>query len=216
MNNFVIFANGNMSPQNFNFLPETTVIAADGGIHHCLDLGITPHVVIGDFDSAGNDSLSMLENKGTLLIQYPTEKNETDLELAINYAIEKGAIDITLYGLLGGRWDMSLANIILLASPDYDAVNFRVIDGASDIFIVRGGRSLTLYGNPGDTVSVIPLSPLPTGITYSGLAWSLENASLPFGSPRGVSNYLKKEKATIKLDSGVILVYLSPTPSSDG
>lgn len=207
MNNFVIFANGDLSSQNIDILPQTTIIAADGGIRHCLNLGITPHVVIGDFDSVVEGSLSILEIKGTQLIQYPANKNETDLELAINYAVEKGATDISLYGLLGGRWDMSFGNILLLASPAYDSINFRVIDGNVNIFIVRGGRSLTLNGNIGDKVSVLPLSPLPTGITYSGLAWALNNVSLPFGSPRGISNYLIDEKATIKLDSGIILVY---------
>ena len=209
MSKTVIFANGDLSTQNIDLPNGTIVIAADGGIRHCLKMKIKPHVIIGDFDSADNDALSLVERNGAKLIQYPTDKNETDLELAINYAIEKGANNITLYGLLGGRWDMSIANILLLASPAYQAVNFRVICGNIEFFIVRGGKSLTIHGNPGDTVSVIPLSPQPTGITYAGLTWSLENATLPFGSPRGVSNCLIKEKATLRLNSGVILVCLS-------
>ena len=111
---------------------------------------------------------------------------------------------------------MSISNILLLASPAYQAVNFHIIDDNLDIFILRGGSSLTIHGNPGDTVSVIPLSPQPTGISYTGLVWPLENASLPFGSPRGVSNHLIKENATISLNSGVILVCLSHPSPSDG
>ena len=216
MNKTVIFANGDLSIQDIDLPKGTKVIAADGGLRHCLKLEIMPHVIIGDFDSANDDALSVMERNGAKLIQYPTDKNETDLELAINYAIEKGANNITLYGLLGGRWDMSIANILLLASPAYQAVNFRVTDDNLDLFILHGGRSLTIYGNPGDTVSVIPLSPEPTGITYAGLAWSMENASLPFGSPRGVSNCLIKEKATLKLNSGVILICLSHHSPYDG
>jgi len=205
----IIFANGNVTDIDSKFYSGKTFIAADGGAHHCIKLGIMPQIVIGDFDSLNQDELHLLEKSGAELIRYPTDKDQTDLELALDYAAEKGATEITLLGLLGGRWDMSFANVLLLSSPRYNHINFHIIDGNSEMYILRSGGTLELNGNPGDTVSVIPLSNLTSGITYSELEWSLESASLDFGSPRGVSNQMSSEVAHIKLDSGVLFIIIT-------
>jgi thiamine pyrophosphokinase len=204
----IIFANGNISGVDINKLDNTTMIAADGGAHHCIKLGIIPHIVIGDFDSLNPETLILLKKSGANLIRYPSNKDQTDLELALNYAIANGATNITLYGLLGGRWDMSIANILLLSSPNYRHIKFHIIDEATEMFILRGENTLELNGKKGDTVSVIPLSNTTSGITYSGLEWPLEHASLDFGSPRGVSNRMLSELAHIHLDTGVLFVIL--------
>jgi thiamine pyrophosphokinase len=201
-----IFANGEMTYRHVNLKMHTKIIAADGGAHHCLNLEIIPQVVIGDFDSLTPEELRSLENAGAQLIRYPVFKNETDLELALIYAIEHGATEITLFGLLGGRWDMSFANILLLASPRFEGIQFRVIHGNFEMFILRGGETLTLTGNPDDSVSVIPLGTHAEGITYTGLEWGLTKESLSFGSPKGVSNRIVNREAQINLDSGVLLV----------
>lgn len=205
----IIFANGNIPDIDIKSFDDTPIIAADGGAHHCIKLGFIPQVVIGDFDSLNPDELLILENSNTELIRYPSAKDQTDLELALDYAIENGATKITLYGILGGRWDMSFANILLLSLPRYCHIKFHIIDGINEMFILRGGNTLDLNGKQGDTVSVIPLSNTTSGITYSGLEWSLERASLDFGSPRGVSNQMSSEVAHIKLDSGVLFVILT-------
>jgi thiamine pyrophosphokinase len=211
----LICANGDITHSRI-YKPEgSIVIAADGGARHCMASGIIPHVVIGDFDSLTGDELARLENSGAKIIRYPTDKDETDLELALTYAVEHGASVITFLGLLGGRWDMSFANILLLSSPRFQELHFRIIVGDTEMFILHGGDTLDLGGIPGDTVSVIPLSNRTTGITYTGLEWPLEDASIDFGSPRGVSNRMSSENAQIYLDSGVLLVIIIHQPSSD-
>jgi len=202
----IIFANGDLFSEDIFLSTDKMVIAADGGAHHCLNHGITPKIVIGDFDSLTESDIATLESRGVELIHYSTDKDETDLELALNKALELGASQVTLYGLLGGRWDMSIANLLMLAAPRYAGIRFHILAGKTEAFILHGGEKLKLRGQPGDTVSVIPMSASVHGLTYEGLQWPLQNASLSFGTPRGVSNTLAGSQACIRLDEGVLLI----------
>lgn len=223
----LLFANGDFTPTS---LPEhDLIIAADGGARHVRALGKNPDVIIGDLDSLSLDEVAAFEQAGSKVLRYSPEKDETDLELALDYAAGQGAAGITCFGLFGGRWDMSFANLLLLADPRYAAIDFRIQAGDTAMFILRGderrtpdtgrtpgdermpgvhsrGAGLTLRGSPGDTVSVIPLDGPAEGLTYTGLAWALADATLPFGSPRGVSNVMESETASVSLRSGVVLI----------
>ena len=203
----ILFANGALPISEIDIEPGSIIFAADGGARHCLKLGIVPDAVIGDFDSLSETEITNLETSGSVLLRYPEDKNETDLELALNYAMDVGATVVTCYGLLGGRWDMSFANILILASPRYQGIRFQIIDTYTDIYLLRGGETLNLEGKPGETVSVIPLGTGIHGVTYQGMTWPLKKASLDFGSTRGVSNRLSGPSAQIHLDSGVILIF---------
>ena len=128
MKKIIIFANGN-KPKNVKLASSDEIIlAADGGARHCRDLDITPDFIIGDFDSLPIEDINYFKNRGVKFIRHPSEKDETDLELALNHAFKIGASDIDLYGLFGGRWEMSFANLLLLASPKYSKFKFRIID----------------------------------------------------------------------------------------
>lgn len=203
----IIFANGEVNLEKIRITDSTRVIAADGGTKHCVRLGITPDIVIGDLDSIGSDTLSKMETAGVDVIRHPMKKDETDLELAINYAVEQGVKEIVLYGLLGGRWDMSFANVMLLASPRYATIEFKVVNGSLSIFILRGGQSITISGNPGDLVSVLPIGGDAEGVCYKGLEWSLDHGRFLSGSPLGMSNQMVEAEATIGLDSGTLLIF---------
>ncbi len=204
----LIFANGDFTPPPNRLPPHDLLIAADGGAKHALRLGLTPDVIIGDLDSLTPAQVARLQRDGATLIRHPAAKDETDLELALDQARARAAARVTLYGLLGGRWDMTFANLLLLAADKYASLRLRAVAGNTQIFILRGGESLTLRAAPGETVSVLPLRGEARGLTYRGLAWPLENASLPFGSPRGVSNRMAAHTATIALQNGVVCVFL--------
>jgi len=209
MSQITIFANGELSTTNASLPPDATIIAADGGAKHCLALGIIPHVVIGDFDSLSKKDIAALNAAGSEFIRHPTSKDETDLELALDYSLGLGASEVTLYSLLGGRWDMTFANILLLASARYSGIRFRILDGNAKAFILHGGETLDIEGQPGNKISVIPLNGPASGICYTGLRWPLKNATLPFGSPKGVSNELLTTEASIALDEGLLIVFVS-------
>ena len=89
------------------------VIGADGGTRHANVLGVNPDAIIGDMDSLSESDRLVFKN--AKFISYPAEKDETDLELAILYAREKGADEIVMVGVMGGRMDMTISNILQTA-----------------------------------------------------------------------------------------------------
>jgi thiamine pyrophosphokinase len=200
----LIFSNGQLAGDLEKLPPHDLRIAADGGTRHLSEAGLQPDVIVGDLDSLPGDILKAARAAQVEIIAHPQDKDETDLELALDLACARGAREITLYGLLGGRWDMTIANLFLLASPAYMQARIRAVHGAITLYVLRGGETLHLTGTPGDRISVIPAVGPAAGITYEGLAWPLENARLPFGSPRGVSNHLAGSQAVIRLQSGTI------------
>jgi thiamine pyrophosphokinase len=208
MRKITVIANGN-KPEKINRIQsDEIIIAVDGGAHHCINLGITPEIIIGDFDSISKSERTYFEKMDINFIQFPTDKDETDLEIALDYATKIGVSDIDLYGLLGGRWDMSFANLMLLASEKYSQLNFRVVDENLTVYIIRSGETLNLAEKPGTCVSTLPLNGPVLGIYYEGLKWNLENESLSFGSPRGVSNWLVEPEAKISIQEGILLVFV--------
>lgn len=202
----LIFANGELLlPQHARRLvrPDDLIIAADGGRRHAAALGLTPRVVIGDLDSLTAGEREALEAAGVELISFPARKDETDLELALGYAVRAGAGEILILGALGGRLDQTIANLVLLALPELEGVDVRVVAGSQTAFLIRG--EATIRGCPGDTVSLIPWGGDAFGIYADGLEWPLHNEPLYFGPARGVSNVLLSEEAHIRVRRGLLL-----------
>jgi thiamine pyrophosphokinase len=205
----LVFANGDLPDLPLPLPDHDLLVAADGGAGHALRFGIIPDVVIGDLDSVSEGDLARIEEAGGTVHRFPAEKDETDLELALDFAAAHGAARITCYGLFGGRWDMTFANLLLLADRRFAGIRLEVVAGADRIYILHGGETRNLAGRPGDTVSVLPLGGPAEGLTYDGLTWPLTDADLPFGSPRGVSNALASENASISLRKGVVLIFIT-------
>jgi thiamine pyrophosphokinase len=204
----VIFANGELdssSDAQRELLPNSLIIAADGGGKHCLDLGIVPDLVVGDLDSLDPLIVAQFQAAGAEVIRYPERKDYTDLELALQYALERGAQEVVILAALGKRWDQTLANLLLPAAPGLNAIIIRLVDGPQEIQLLRPMGKTLLSGQPGDTISLIPLSGDACGITTQGLEYPLENGVLHFGSTRGVSNVLLGEMATISLTKGLLM-----------
>ncbi len=186
-------------------IPEVDlVIAADGGAANTRRLGLRPSLVIGDMDSIAPADKAALEAAGLPFIAHPVNKDATDLELAMRYAVEQGAQTITLVGVMGGRPDQALANIFLLALPFLDGVAVNLIGDGWEAFCVRD--AVQFSGQPGDTVSLLPLTPEVSGVTTAGLLWSLDHATLRFGSTLGISNQMTESAARVSVQAGVLLV----------
>jgi len=179
------------------------LIAADGGARHALALGLTPHVLIGDLDSLDADQQTRLRAAGTRFIVHPPAKDETDLELALLYAVEQDADPIVVLGALGGRLDQMLANVLLLTMPALAGRDVRIVDGPQAAFVVRD--EATLAGRPGDTVSLIPLGGAAHGVATDGLLYALNDGSLPFGPALGVSNQMTTDRAHVRVRDGLLL-----------
>lgn len=184
--------------------PGDRLICADGGGRAALAAGLKPDVVVGDFDSLSESELAALAASGAALERHPRKKDETDLELALRRALIDGATDIVVLGGLGGRLDHTLANAMLLAQPGLSGGRARLAGGAETLCVLRSGETLTLDGEKGDTVSLLPLGDA-AGIVTSGLAYPLRNEALRVGPARGVSNEMYSARATIRLGTGFLL-----------
>ena len=115
MSRTIIFANGelpNMEKARTLVKADDYVICADGGTHHALALGLRPNLIIGDLDSVTDAELQKANAK---IVKYPRHKNETDLELALNHALEQQPTSILIIAALGNRLDQTLGNISLLS-----------------------------------------------------------------------------------------------------
>ena len=179
------------------------IIAANGGIANCLELGLIPNLAIGDFDSTQEEILEKLENLGTEILKFPVRKDETDLELAVNYAVKAGYEEIVLFAALGKRWDQTIANFLLPVR--YPNNKIKILDEQQEIHYIHEGKSLHIQGQPGDTLSLIPLSNLVTGITTTGLEYPLLNGVLHLGKTRGVSNRMTGKTVIVKITGGILL-----------
>jgi thiamine pyrophosphokinase len=210
----VVLANGTLDDparlrQRLAAWGADEVIAADGGARLAASLGLQPQHVIGDLDSLDADLRRSLSAAGVELHPAPADKNETDLELAVRLAVAGGAKEVVILGALGGRLDMTLANVMLLADDRLAGVRMELWHADQTAWIIRppGGD---LPGRVGDTISLIPLGDLAGGITTHNLAYPLKSESLPVGPARGVSNLIRAQPASLELSAGRLLAVHTP------
>ena len=204
----IIFANGQLENQNHiqaEIQAGDLLIAVDGGARHFRSLGLAPHLAVGDFDSLTAEELLELEKSGVQIIRYPERKDFTDLELALQLAVERGAGEVIVFAALGNRWDQTLANLLLPAALHFDQLQVRLIDGEQEIALLRNGETLVLNGQPGDTISLVPVGGDAIGVTTQGLEYPLHQETLYFGSTRGVSNVLLSSGARVTLENGLLI-----------
>lgn len=209
MSRIIIFANGLLTqPERLRrrLLPGDRIFCADGGTLHALTLGLTPELIIGDLDSLPPDVTDMLAARGVSFHRHPVRKDHTDLELAFQVALAEQPAEIILATALGGRLDQMLANILLLTRPEYTSVKITLVDGPHWAIILRAGQTLTIGGQPGDTLSLLPLTSAVTQVTLTGVEWPLHATTLTLGSTYSISNTLVDSHARLKIGDGLLLV----------
>ena len=207
MQRIIIFANGELpglETARTLIHPDDYIICADGGTRHALTLGVTPNLVIGDMDSADGDALQKLREHGVTVESFPKDKNETDLELAINRAIELIPMQIVIVAALGGRLDQTLANITLLTDLRLSSFDVRLDDGVEEIFLCRD--QVEVQGMSGDIVSLIPWQGAVSEVATNNLKWPLRKETLYADKTRGVSNEMTSDTASVSIGSGLLLI----------
>lgn len=183
------------------------LICADGGLRRARRLGLRPHVVIGDFDSVSPALRAWAGRQGARIVPHPVEKDKTDTELALEFAVAAGARAVELFGALGGRLDHELANVSLLLRARAAGISMRIRDAGTIAFLANGRTNLP--AQPGDVVSLLPLSRRVTGITTTGLFYPLHRATLREGTTRGVSNLVTGRTPAIRHAAGDLLIIVS-------
>ena len=183
------------------------VIAADGGAFALELWGITPQLVVGDLDSLGTKRATQLGRLGAKVVEFPVEKDESDLELALRHALATGADDIVLLGIFGGkRLDHALANAMLVADPSYRGAGLRAVYGTTQVRAIHAGERLDIDAPTGTTVTLLPVGGDATGVRTKGLRYPLDDETLRFGRSRGLSNVVTKSAASVSIENGILLV----------
>ncbi len=206
MPRILIFANGllpGVDKARALVKPDDLVFCADGGTHHALALGLQPSLIIGDLDSMTPDIRSLTEQSAKI-IQHPHDKNETDLELALHYALEQKPGSILIVGALGNRLDQTLGNIALLSDPRLTDLDVRFDDGVEEVFFCR--KAAGIAGKSGDLVSLLPWRGEVIGVRTERLKWPLLDETLYPEKTRGISNAMLGEAASISIESGLLLI----------
>jgi len=201
-----IFANGVLTEKDLlrgRIVAGSFIIAADGGLHHTREMGLIPQALIGDLDSISEQDYRWAESNNVQILRYPIDKDETDLELALDFALKRKPEKIRVAGATGGRIDQSLGNIFLLGRPDLANIDIRLEDGLEEIFLIREYKEV--HGKAGDIISLLPRSIPAEGVYTSGLEYSLSGETLYVGKTRGISNVMKNNLATIRINDGVLL-----------
>jgi len=206
----IIFANGEINDglmvrRALEHASTARLIAADGGARVAERLGVTLDTIIGDMDSVDEAQLDRLIRTGIEVYRHPPAKNETDLELALLYAVEHGSRWIRVIGAIGGRLDQTLSNVYLLGLPALRSLDVRLVSGNEEALLMWPG-TLTLVGAPGDTVSLLPVSGIARGVRTESLLYPLKGEDLLFGPARGMSNEMLGESAQVHLREGALLV----------
>lgn len=184
------------------------MVCADSGANHTFVLGLIPDIIVGDEDSISPEAKAYYLKKGVEFMRHPREKNFSDGEAALETALARGATDLEVYGAFGNRADHTLANLFMCAvyAPRFASLVLRG-DGFWARFLT-GPQNLEIEGEPGDLVSILPLSPHIMGLSLSGFQYNLEKAAIPLGSTLTLSNVLQRDKGRISLEKGQIIIFV--------
>lgn len=184
---------------------ERFVVAADSGLDEAVRLGLRPHVVIGDMDSVSEVSLQGAHDDGAEVVTHPTDKDATDLELALDHVYRRGHRHAVLFGGYGGRISHFLGNALVITAARFAAMRIEWHVASTTLAVVRPDSPLVIEGSSGDLVSLLAAGGTAAGVATSGLRWPLAYETLPAGSTRGISNEMLDDRAAISLQDGVLL-----------
>ena len=199
---------GSVPAESWSFLGDymscpAVVICADGGVKNARTAGLSPNLLIGDWDSGG------APEEGVPAVTLPAEKDMTDLQAAVDEALRRGYRQMLLTGCIGGRLDHTASNLALLewiAGRGGDAL---MLDGDNEVRF-WGGGTLILPNRPAYRyLSLIPLDREIEGVTLRGVKYPLTEHRLFRGDTLSVSNEPAGEEIMITVQSGRVLVVRS-------
>ena len=179
------------------------IICADGAVRYLRAINKIPSIVVGDLDSISKDNLIWVNEHQIELIQFDSKKDNTDTEIAVDYAISNKATHITIAGGVGSRIDHSLGNIFLLKRMMDHGVMGVLDEIGVEIQLISG--SIRLKWRKGETVSFIPVSEKVTGITLIGFEYPMNNETIEMGSSRCLSNVVAKDFPDVQVEEGLLI-----------
>lgn len=175
-----------------------SIIAADGGYDNCVEAGVLPDIVIGDFDSVNANIPPETER-----ITYPTHKDEPDFELCLRYCAEMGFCDIDVYCALGARLDHTLSAIFTAVNAKNNDNRITLLDKKTVVYAVDDVCKLKKGSK---YVSVFAIGKKASGVTLDGFEYILNDDVLDCCVPLGLSNRVIESEAVVSVADGKLAV----------
>ena len=199
-----IITGGAIYPDNIHITPEkeALIVAADSGLNHAASLGLSPTVVVGDYDSLGH---APNVDAGVEVITVPTEKDVTDTQLAVELALTRGATELHILGGLGGRLDHTLSNLAILEDLADKRVRATLEDGQNRVRLLQNDS--TILPRSGYTyLSLLALDPVVKGVDIEGVKYPLKGAKIQRTFGFAVSNEITGNCCFVSVRKGKMLV----------
>ena len=208
----IVIGAGDLTVGNIRVLEDDLVIAVDGGLNYCPVLELEPDLILGDFDSVGEEQKeALLELQRQIpdrIISLKPEKDDTDMLAALKLGLEYGYTDFNIYAATGGRLEHTIANIqCLLYLKNHDAVGY-IMDGNGMIFVMQNEEVRfkdTLEGY----LSIFALGKSAKGVTIKGMKYELNQETLTNDFPIGISNEFIGKEALVRVEDGELVGIIS-------
>ena len=181
-------------------LSDDTVYCADGGYIETQKQGITPHIVVGDFDSSPQP-----DNLSAEIVKLPVVKDDTDTYYIAREIVKAGFTHAIFFGVTGGRPDHTFANLQMLKFLAKNGIEAKIIDKNSTYTVIKNGE-ITLPPQDNCYFSVFSLDEKCTGVSEKGGKYELSDVELTNDFPIGVSNEFTGNPVTISVKNGSLLI----------
>lgn len=184
------------------------IIAVDGGLKAAICCNIMLDVLIGDFDTIEAETLKhyVKEHPDMKVVRLNPEKDLSDTQSAMEYALKEGVTEIEIVGGVGTRVDHSLANIHVLKKALDQGVTACIVNETNRIYLIKDHVAVSQSESKKPFLSLIPLTTKVTGLTLSGFKYPLQNHTLEIGDSLGISNEIISEDAYITMNEGILIV----------
>ncbi|MGM9928891.1 MAG: thiamine diphosphokinase, partial [Bacillus sp. (in: firmicutes)] len=189
----------------------TVWVGVDKGISTLLSYGVTPQVAFGDFDSIKAEDLITIQNNEMIIFDYPSQKDDTDLALAVEWALGQESDEICIFGSTGGRMDHTMGSVgLLLQERTLQSRTFvSIVDRWNVMYAVLPGIYEIHQNLKFKYISFFTMTPVVKGLTLEGFQYPLQNKTITLGSNLCVSNELISESGHFSFTDGILLVVRS-------
>jgi len=209
-NKILIITGGNIDPEflsnRMNNECYQMIIAADHGLATADLLGIKLDYIVGDFDSISEKVLNKYRDSKTVIKTFPTQKDKTDTEIALELALSQQPDEVDLIGATGNRLDHVMANIHLLTRALRSDTQAYMIDTNNKIYLKNKNFTIQKEDQYGNYVSLLPLCDKVSGLTLKGFKYPLNGITYEMGSSLGVSNEISDSEASVEMTEGILVV----------
>ncbi|AZB42896.1 thiamine diphosphokinase [Bacillus sp. FJAT-42376] len=188
---------------------EITWVGVDRGVIYLAERHLPMAEAIGDFDSITAMEREELQSRHRGLKIFPSDKDKTDTELAVDWAISRKPGLIRIYGATGGRLDHFFANIYLLMKQFESSIPMELEDSCNFIKLLPPGQHVIKEDDTYPYISFVPVASNVEGLTLEGFKYPLENRHIPFGSTLCISNELIHHTGTVSFAGGILMMIRS-------